>query len=457
MAANAGLLHRNTGWRLAGVQKSQKHQSRNIPQGHAGVAANAGRDDRGESNLHDGNLLSPFTFEFDVYASCETMVKTCMLHVSKVLLSVAVFFAASAVQPVIAKPKTSDVLISSTPLSGAPVGASAFRIKYRSQAVGGGRNVVTGVVIVPNGKTPAGGRKVVAWAHGTSGVAESCAPSQSKELFRSIAGLNAMLSAGYVVVATDYAGLGSSGPHPYLVGNGSAFSVLDSVRAAREFGRGSIGSRYVVWGESQGGHAALWTAQYSARYAPELQLAGAAAAAPPTDLKKNLTGGTNPLIKALLTAYTSASWSQTFGIPLSTILKPIGQDLARRLARNCVSTDPVALRTKIGLFRFSRSLANVDISKSPRWAEQLRRNSVPTTGFSVPVFIAQGSADPIVAPGVTLNFAKSLCRNRSVPVRYYAVKGGDHFSIGKRSADATVGWIADRFAGKSAPNNCGKF
>lgn len=369
----------------------------------------------------------------------------------------AVIAAALANTPATAQSMSRGVLLSSTPIAGAPVGASAFRIRYQSRAVGGERNQVTGVVIVPKGAVPRGGRDVVAWAHGTSGVAESCAPSQSKALFESIAGLSQLLAAGYAVVATDYAGLGTPGPHPYLVGDGSAYSVLDSVRAAREFGRGSIGNRFVVWGESQGGHAALWTGQFARRYAPELQLVGVAAAAPPTDLKENLTGGTNPLIKALLTAYTGMSWSQTYGIPLSTILKPVGQDLAKRLARNCVSTDPVALKTKIGLFRFSRTLAKVDISTSPPWAERLRGNSVQTGGFSVPVLIAQGSADPIVAPGVTLNFAQSLCRSRSVPVRFLAIEGGDHFSIGKRSAEVTVRWIADRFAGQSAPDDCGRF
>lgn len=371
-------------------------------------------------------------------------------------LSTLLIAAAMTATPANAQSMSRGVLLSSTPIAGAPAGASAYRIRYQSRAVGGERNQVTGVVIVPNGRAPQGGRNVVAWAHGTSGVAESCAPSQSKALYGSIAGLTDLLAAGYAVVATDYAGLGTPGPHPYLAGDGSAYSVLDSVRAAREFGRGSIGNRFVVWGESQGGHAALWTAQFARRYAPELRLEGVAAAAPPTDLKENLTGGTNPLIKALLTAYTSTSWSQTYGIPSSTILKPVGQDLARRLARNCVSTDPVALRTKIGLFRFSRSLAQVDMSTSPRWAEQLRRNSVAPDGFTVPVLIAQGSADPIVAPGVTHAFARSLCRSRSVPVRYLAIEGGDHFSIGKRSADVTVRWIADRFAGQSAPDDCGR-
>lgn len=363
----------------------------------------------------------------------------------------------AATSAAIAQSMARGVLISSTPLGGAPQGASAYRIRYQSRAVGGERNIVTGVVIVPNGPAPRDGRQVVAWAHGTFGVAESCAPSQSKDLFASIAGLNAMLAAGYAVVATDYAGLGTPGPHPYLVGDGSAYSVLDSVRAAREFGRGSIGNRYVVWGESQGGHAALWTAQIASLYAPELQLQGVAAAAPPTDLKANLTGGTNLLIKALMTAYTGSSWSRTYDIPLSTILKPVDQDLVRRLARNCVSTDPVKLRAKIGMFRLSRSMANVDISQSPPWAEQLRRNSVQPSGFSVPVFIAQGSADPLVAPDVTLNFAQSLCRSRSSPVRYLVIEGGDHISAGKRSADATVRWIADRFAGQQAPDDCGQF
>ena len=377
-----------------------------------------------------------------------TVTKSCRLALG--------IFAALVTTSAAAQSMSRGVLLSSTPIAGAPSGADAFRIRYQSRAVGGESNQVTGVIIVPKGKAPRDGRNVIAWAHGTSGVAESCAPSQSKALFGSIAGLNEMLAAGYAVVATDYAGLGTPGPHPYLVGNGSAYSVLDSIRAAREFGRGSIGNRYAVWGESQGGHAALWTSQFSRSYAPELELVGVAAAAPPTDLKENLTGGTNPLIKALLTAYTGTSWSQTYGIPLSTILKPVAQDLARRLARNCVTTDPVALRTKIGLFRFAKSLAKVDISTSPAWAEQLRRNSVQPTGFSVPVLIAQGSADPIVAPSVTINFAQSLCRSRSVPVRYLAIEGGDHFTIGKRSADATVRWIADRFAGQAAPDDCGR-
>ena len=205
-----------------------------------------------------------------------------------------VVLAALAGTPALAQSMSRGILISSTQLAGAPAGAAAVRIRYQSRAVGGERNENTGVIIVDLDAAPRSGRDVVAWAHGTSGVANSSAPSQSKLLLGSIAGLNAMS-------------------------------------------------------------------------------------------------------------------------------------------------------------------ANVDIGTSPPWAEQLLRDSIQPSGFLSPVLIAQGSADPIVAPAVKRTFAQALCRRRSVPVRYLAIEGGDYFSIGKRSADATVRWIADRFAGQAAPDDCGLF
>ncbi|MBB3287325.1 MULTISPECIES: lipase family protein [unclassified Rhizobium] len=89
-----------------------------------------------------------------------------------------------------------------------------------------------------------------------------------------------MLHEGWVVVATDYPGLGTSGPHAYLVGNAAGYAVLDAVRAAQGVPRVGAGSRFAVWGLSQGAHAALLTGQVAGRYAPDLQLAGVIAAAP---------------------------------------------------------------------------------------------------------------------------------------------------------------------------------
>ncbi len=196
-----------------------------------------------------------------------------MLRLLAALITAALALPATAAAP---------VLVAATPIAGAPSGASAFVIRYRSTGVRGSRVETTGIVIVPSGPAPAGGRDVVAWEHGTSGIADACAPTVNEWLFDSIAGLSGILARGYVVVATDYEGLGSPGSHPYLIGTSAARSVVDAVRAARELKAAQTSARYVVWGESQGGHAALWTGQLAGRYAPELQLMGVAAAAPPS-------------------------------------------------------------------------------------------------------------------------------------------------------------------------------
>ena len=274
-------------------------------------------------------------------------------------------------------------------------------------------------------------------------------------LFGSIAGLSDLLKRGYIVTATDYQGLGGPGPHPYLVGPSAAHSVLDAVRAARAIPDASASSRFAVWGESQGGHAALWTAQLAASYAPELQLVAAAAAAPPVDLAANLTGNTNAVVRALSTAYAAASWSSVYDVPLSTIARPVGQDLIRRLAKNCVTLDGFKLQTKIGLARLTYQLRGVNLNASPRWAELMRVNSVAPRKLGVPLLIAQGSADVIVAPPVTRQFVEQLCR-AGQPLRFVEIAGGDHVTIAKRTAATTIDWIGDRFAGKAAPDDCSR-
>jgi hypothetical protein len=103
---------------------------------------------------------------------------------------------------------------------GGPSGAggTAFRILYRSTGPSGDPIEVSGAIFIPPGPPPAGGRNIIAWAHPTSGVVEACAPSLMPDLAGTIWGLSEMMARGYVVVATDYPGLGTPGMHPYLIG-----------------------------------------------------------------------------------------------------------------------------------------------------------------------------------------------------------------------------------------------
>ncbi len=355
--------------------------------------------------------------------------------------------------PLAAQSMRAGDIVSSTPIAGAPDGASAYRIRYRSADKDGRPIVVTGAVIVPAGPAPAGGRPVVAWAHGASGVAPGCGLSDKSGLFDQIAGLRSLLGAGYVVTAPDYQGLPDGGQHPFLVGSASAHTVLDSVRAARALPGSRASSRFALWGESQGAFSVLWAGKLAARYAPDLNLVGVAAAAPPTDLKANLTGGTNAAVRAFLTAYAAESWSKVYGVPLTTVVRPATATLIGKIARNCVTLDGFKLRTKIGMLRLAHQLRNVDLAASPRWAALMRENSVTPGGLTMPLFVAQGSADVIVAPAVTRAFVDRLCANRAT-VRFYPIDKGDHVSVGKTAAGEVTRWMADRFAGRPAPSSC---
>src|SRR5262249_1937513 len=125
---------------------------------------------------------------------------------------------------------------------------------------------------------------VIAWAHGTTGLLQKCMPSLVSMPTRGIPSLDRIAAAGWGIVATDYSFAKKGGPHPYIIGEGEARAVLDPVRAARQMPELTLGERTVVWGHSQGGHAALWTGIIAPKYAPDVTIAGVAAIAPAANM-----------------------------------------------------------------------------------------------------------------------------------------------------------------------------
>src|ERR1700690_3925519 len=221
-------------------------------------------------------------------------------------------------------------------IDGAPEGATTYRVLYRSTGLDDKPILVSGVVIVPPGDPPPGGRPIIAWAHPTSGVVPRCAPSLAIFLFEQIQGLRSFVRAGYVVAATDYPGLGTAGPHPYLVGVSEARAVIDSVRVAGRMPGAGGGKKFVVWGHSQGGHAALFTGLIAKTYAPELDLLGVAAAAPATDLATLMNDDINSVGGKNITAMTLWSWHRVYNASLDKILDPVAMPTVDRLAGECI-------------------------------------------------------------------------------------------------------------------------
>lgn len=347
-------------------------------------------------------------------------------------------------------------LIRSEPMMFAPAGAQAYRVLYRSVGMQGEPIAVSGVIVVPPGPAPAGGRPIVAWAHPTTGVVPHCAPSLAIFVFQQMAGLRQLIEQGAVVAATDYPGLGTAGPHPYLVGDSEARAVIDSVRAARGLPGVGDGNDFAVWGHSQGGQASLYTGLIAKTYAPELRLVGVSAAAPATSLVTLMgddfksSGGKN------LTAMTLWSWSRIYGAPIDKVVVPEAMPTVDRLANECIeSIFDVLERRQTEKPLEQQFLSVPNIATVQPWQSLAMRNTPGTLPVQIPLFLAQGTADNIVRPEVTRNYMQRQCEAGG-KVAMTWVPGVGHGFVARDSADAAVAWIMDRFAGRPAPSDCGK-
>ncbi len=347
-------------------------------------------------------------------------------------------------------------LVRSQAMPGAPLDAAAWRVLYRSTSFDGKPILVSGVVIVPQGAPPPGGRPIVAWAHPTSGIVSHCAPSLAIFIFQQIQGLRPLVAHGYVVAATDYPGLGTPGPHPYLVGVSEARAVIDSVRVARNMPGAGGGARFIVWGHSQGGQAALFTGIIAKSYAPELTLMGVAVAAPATELAVLMdddlgtAGGNN------IAAMTLWSWQRVYDAPMERVVDPRALPAVDRLAQICVEgLVDLSVRQRIEK-TFQQYFLKVDHPADIEpWRTLLKKNTPGTLPPDVPVFFAQGTIDAIIKPEVTRDYAAKLCEAGS-KVETLALPNVGHGWAAHAAAPYAVDWMTARFAGEPAPDDCGK-
>lgn len=166
-----------------------------------------------------------------------------------------------------ARPDAPGVLLRSGDWPGSPPeGGRVTRILYTTTDAHGASALASAIVIIPQeGEGPF---PVVVWNHGTTGIARSCAPSLINNMFeiQGIPAIEQAIDAGWVVVASDYSGQGAEGDFPYLIGEGEGRSALDAVRAARQLEGLQLADEIAIWGHSQGGHAALWTAAIAESY-----------------------------------------------------------------------------------------------------------------------------------------------------------------------------------------------
>lgn len=338
-------------------------------------------------------------------------------------------------------------LIWSAPFKAVP-GANAWKVLYHSRAVDGSDIAVSGVIVAPTDAAPDGGRPVISWAHGTHGIADSCAPSRTGDMVSRLPSIGKLIAQGYVVVATDYEGLGTPGPPTGPVGLAEAHAVLDSIRTVAALpGVGNLG-KVVVAGHSQGGAAALLSAEQAPKYARELNLVGVAALAPGVELPALVDHLADSPSRGLAVIGANGFKAAYPKLALSDILTP--KAIADTAAVQSECTDAIVERY--------RSLATNDVIKGvPTSSAELRRileqNSPGAIAPHVPVFIGVGDADAQVPPALSEQLGAKYCANGATLTRH-VYPGQDHDGVIDAANDDMLAFLTARYTQEPAVSDC---
>ncbi|WP_312692098.1 lipase family protein [Kosakonia sp.] len=330
------------------------------------------------------------------------------------------------------------------------------RILYTSQDKRWNAGIVpvSGAVWFPKGEPPAGGWPVLAWAHGTLGVADACAPSWTNPTPRDANYINQWLKQGFVVVATDYQGLGGPGPHPYMNWEAEGRSVLDSVRAARQTWPQQVANNLVISGQSQGSGASLGASLIAPDYAPELKLratiaTGIVATFPDGPIKPGHArpGQRDP---ARFTLLRLIGGSLPDGAPEADkwVTEPGAKMLA--LART-------ACMPELGKYERRENItgAKAFIGGSRQVdAALLPVTDMPVKLFPAPLFTATGLADHTLAPHHQYAAVAALCAGGNA-VEWKTYPGITHNGTVNVAFGDELAFVREVMAHSPQQNSCG--
>lgn len=374
-------------------------------------------------------------------------------------------------------------------------GAQAWKIAYISSDVAGRQTIATGLIIAPVGPAPKEGRPILSWAHGTTGSAQNCGPSQITDPTRALNEYFLMtgnswtdygipngqefINEGYVVVATDYQGLGGGGKHQYAVAGTNGRDVINAARAASSITEVGAGKKTVLYGWSQGGGATIAAAsipEYQAQRgtaADDLQYLGFVALAPedvaamlpkvPTDdagaakLMKGFTEANVPNV-FLFTHFIMGLWGAQAANPnlkLTDVLTEEGAKVADQLSSNkCVHVMSDSFNYAYG--NNYKSLIKPQASNSLVWINTFVDGSVKPVKPVAPVVIYWGTKDTAVPPVMHELYQKQMCAMGANVGRIQLPGEQTHFTTPGVSAPMYLEWVKDRIAGKPLANACPK-
>lgn len=372
--------------------------------------------------------------------------------------------------------------------------AVAWRIAYVSSDMTGRKTISTGLVVAPQGPAPADGRPVLSWAHGTTGTAQYCGPSQVvdpatplNEYFLAngnswtdygVPALAEFIKAGYVAVATDYQGLGGGGRHQYQLSDTQARDAIDAIRAAGTLKEAGAGKKAIIYGWSQGAGAAIVAAS-SADYINQtgtafdgIELLGAVAMAPPYFRAMAPPGELTDQSAAAMLAGAAKSfsnsvnnfnhfamtlWAMQAAYPDTLALTDVFTDegaafIDTIMSNKCVHGASDSLNYNYG--DSYAALLKPDITNAKAWAEVMVQSAGPNVKPFAPVIIYWGTKDTVVPPIMHKIYRDAMCKLGGNVARVQLAGQLTHFATPAASQPLYLPWVADRLAGKPAPDGC---
>jgi pimeloyl-ACP methyl ester carboxylesterase len=368
-------------------------------------------------------------------------------------------------------------------------GAEAWRIAYVSSDTLDRKTVVTALIVAPKGDVPKGGRPIVSWAHGTTGTAENCGPSQVINPAQSlnqyflvggnswtdygIPAIETFIKLGYVIVATDYQGLGGGGVHQYAVAMTQARDAIDAIRAVGAMGLAGRNKKAVIYGWSQGGGATVAAASLPAYLSQtgtaydEVDMVGFVALAPQdvaavaphgADAEKTyaaLVGGFTGNVFDF-THLAMTLWANAAAFPnlkLVDVFTDWGAEAIDDIMRNkCIHAAADTIHFTFG--GAYKSLLKEKPTNAEAWIKALVDESVPAVKPVAPVIIYWGTADTTVPPIMGKLYREQMCALGGNVTRIKLSGEQTHYTTPGASEPLYAPWIRDRFDGKATPDGC---
>lgn len=324
-----------------------------------------------------------------------------------------------------------------------PQAGRAVRQIYGTIDQHGQPAISASAVFLPHGEAPDGGWPVVAWAHGTTGLGDDCAPSTQPRSDRDAEYLGHWLDQGYAVVASDYVGLGTPGLLSYLNGPATGQAIVDSLIAARSSDL-PLSPTWALVGQSQGAGAALNTAVRATELgAPAgLDYRGVVATGAPANIEHifqwggpgfppvNLPTGLNLYAFYILAGFRD----QHPELNVNSLLTPAGRDMVDSAETLCYA----AMRDKVGGFQVSQALQRPLKDIPDVFGKLQRYMGTPAVGYDRPVFLGQGLLDLDVPAPAALSLAAEMTLNRQ-PLELRVYPDQDHSgTVYAATPDATA-------------------